>query len=238
MNGERYTYFKPQMSLYIPSVTSITSEEQIKEVFLKLNVGIVSRVDFIKKDEGYAKYMAFIHFEYWFVNDTSYHIQERIQNTGTSRIVYNDPYYWIIMENKNPRTQNEVVLEKEVSSLQKRIRYLETVIEVHSKKFMDNGIQLKTKNCDSCWIEMGLDDKICNACDYDERQECDNDVASEMTDPDMPDLESDTPQIDLRSALKNGDIEVTLNNDDSSTTPLPPIPTTSLEQNTSNWGWW
>lgn len=235
MTGQSSTYFRPQMSLYVPYVISSTNEEQIKNIFLALNIGMVSRVDFVERENDYTKCMAFIHFEYWFVNDTSYHIQERIQNTGTSRIVYNDPYYWIIMENKNPRTQNEVFLEKQVATLNNRVQYLETVIATHTKKFIDNGISLKNKNCDGCWIEMPLDAEKCIPCGYND--DYDDDMASQVTDRDMLDLENSTPSMDLRTALKNGDVALTLNNDES-TTPLPPIPKPSQDNVETSWNWW
>ena len=63
--------FRPQMSLYIPSVTSNTTEEQIKHVFKMLDLGVVSRVDFVEKDNGNS--MAFVHFEYWLLNQMNSH---------------------------------------------------------------------------------------------------------------------------------------------------------------------
>ena len=98
-------HFRPNMSLYIPSVTASTTEEQIARVFKSLNIGVVSRVDFVDKDKetelGAVQRMAFIHFDFWYINNTSYHLQERIIEHGQGKIVYNDPYYWIVMENKN-----------------------------------------------------------------------------------------------------------------------------------------
>ena len=162
--------FRPQMSLYIPSVTSKTTEEQIKRVFKVLDLGVVSRVDFVEKDNGNS--MAFVHFEYWLLNNSSYHLQERIQIEGQAKIVYNDPYYWIVMENSNPRTQAEIDLENRIHSLEGRVRYLETVVGVHTRKLIDNGIITKGKTCSYCWVVYSDDDgnEDCPACDYKENQ--------------------------------------------------------------------
>lgn len=160
-----HSSFRPQMSLYIPSVRTRTTEEDIKRVFYNLNLGFVSRVDFVEKEGDPAKFMAFVHFEYWFFNDVSYYLQERIKTKGKTRIVYNDPHYWLVMENKNPRTKTEVMLEREIDHLKKRISYLEIVAGNHTRKFMDNGITTQTQNCAVCWLERPNDIDTCPACE-------------------------------------------------------------------------
>lgn len=230
-----YQYFRPQMSLYIPSVTTLTTEEQIRHVFQVLNIGIVSRVDFVEKDKDTSKFMAFVHFEYWFINDTSYHLQERIFNTGTSRIIYNDPHYWIVMENKNPRTINEVAMEKEMIELKKRIGYLEKVMETTTRKIMDNGIVTKGYNCETCWAETDEASELCEACDFQNEDE----VNSEVTDPDMPELESVTPTINLRDALRTAqDVSLETSNDVEQVPPIPVVDEIPQQPVTSSWGLW
>jgi hypothetical protein len=164
------SHFRPNMSLYIPSVTGSTTQEQIARVFKSLNIGVVSRVDFIDKDtqhgSGTNHRMAFVHFDFWYINNTSYHLQERILEQGQGKIVYNDPYYWIVMANSNPRSQSEVILEKQITDLQKRVYYLESVIAVHAKKFMDNGITTKTYACEDCWADIPNEESECDACEY------------------------------------------------------------------------
>lgn len=162
--------FRPQMSLYIPSVTSNTSEDEIKHVFKLLDLGIVSRVDFVEKDNGNS--MAFVHFEYWLLNNSSYHLQERIHIEGQAKIVYNDPYYWIVMENSKPRTEAEIELENRIHGLEGRVRYLETVIATHTRKLIDNRICTSGQTCSQCWT-VYIDDKndsTCPACNYNSEQ--------------------------------------------------------------------
>ena len=156
--------FRPQMSLYIPSVIPSTTEEQIKYVFRMLDLGLVSRVDFVEKDNGL--YMAFVHFEYWLINNISYFLQERIQSEGQSKIVYDDPHYWIVMENKNPRTAAEIELEKRIHGLEERVRYLETVVTTQTRKLIDNGICTVGEVCNACWtVYEDENADNCPACD-------------------------------------------------------------------------
>lgn len=163
---ERMT-FRPNMSIFIPCVTNTTTEEQIKRVFKNLDLGIVSRVDFVEKDSTSKYFMAFVHFDYWLINNSSYHLQERILNYGQGKIVYNDPYYWIVMENQNPRTKAEIELENEVTTLKNRVKYLETVIANHTKKFIENGITTQLVSCPECWVTNPPDDlNDCSSCGY------------------------------------------------------------------------
>ena len=166
MSKNAHVHFRPNMSLFIPSVTATTSEAQVKRVFDNLNIGVISRVDFVEKEQGSSKFMAFIHFDYWYVTDTSYYLQEKIMEEGQGKIVYNDPYYWIVRENKNPRSLCEIQLEKEVDDLKKRVAYLETVIGNHTRKFMDNDITTSKVYCEECTTEIERETPNCEACGF------------------------------------------------------------------------
>lgn len=160
------------MSIYIPSVTPSTTEDGIKEVFYNLWLGQVSRVDFVERDDS-DNYMAFVHFDFWYSHANAYYLQKRILEHGQSRVVYNDPHYWIVMKNSNPRSETEMELERRVKilednvfDLQKQNDFMMTVIESHSRKFMDNGITTKqVKNCVDCLTEMPISDNDCPACE-------------------------------------------------------------------------
>lgn len=164
-------YSNHQMSVFIPSVTETTTEEQVKQVFYQLWLGDVNRVDFVKRQDN-DKYMAFVHFNYWFNHPNAYGIQEQIAEKGQSKIVYNDPHYWILMENHNPRSEVEKQmeerikeLEERVDSLTKRNEYLNTVMETQTRNFMDNNIVTKdVRNCVTCYTEMETSRQICPAC--------------------------------------------------------------------------
>jgi hypothetical protein len=89
------------MSLYIPRVFINITEERIMNIFWKLNIGKVSRADFVLKDGKSGQYYSvFVHFEYWFMNSTAAHLQERILDPNQdAKIVYDEPWYWVVLQN-------------------------------------------------------------------------------------------------------------------------------------------
>lgn len=90
------------ISLYIPHVFANISKDFIAETFEKLRIGKVITVDFVNKMGKDAAYnAAYIHFEYWYDNTAARNFQERVLNSEKeARIIYNEPWYWIVLENK------------------------------------------------------------------------------------------------------------------------------------------
>lgn len=96
------------LSVYIPRVFNNISAERITQVFQNLRLGRVHHVDFVPRvDDNEAK-MAFVHFEYWNTNNVACeHLIERIQDPQReARVVYEDPYYWLLLPNHNDNTSN------------------------------------------------------------------------------------------------------------------------------------
>jgi hypothetical protein len=95
------------LSLYIPHVFLNYTAQAIVEVFESQGFGKVRHVDLVPKDcvDGRKPYnAAYIHFERW--NDTSVvaNFQERVMNPDKRAVlVYDDPWYWIVLENKTRR---------------------------------------------------------------------------------------------------------------------------------------
>jgi hypothetical protein len=94
------------ISLYIPHVFSNISLDRIANIFKILRIGKVRQIDLVlnkgKKRQRYNA--AYIHFEYWYDNVAARNFQERVRNPNKeARIIYDDPWYWIVLENKNPR---------------------------------------------------------------------------------------------------------------------------------------
>jgi len=117
--------FNNKLSLYIPRITpESASEEWVKHQFYSQNVGIVERVDLILKnppDNGPEYYQAFLHFKQWFDNAVTRNIQERIEAGDVhhpARLVYNDPWYWILLRNSNPRSEAERRIEGRIHALE------------------------------------------------------------------------------------------------------------------------
>jgi hypothetical protein len=91
------------MSLYIPHIFDNFTKDFVASVFEKCLIGKVEHIDFISKlgKDGKTYNAAYIHFEYWFENSTASRFQERIlDEKKEARLVYDDPWYWIVLENK------------------------------------------------------------------------------------------------------------------------------------------
>jgi hypothetical protein len=93
------------ISLYIPRVFSSFSKKYIAEAFEKVFIGKVSKIDLVPRMCGVNVYnSAYIHFEYWYDNVAAINFQERVLNPNLeARLVYDDPWYWIVLENKAKR---------------------------------------------------------------------------------------------------------------------------------------
>ena len=91
------------ISLYIPHIFDNFTKDFVASVFEKCLIGKVEHIDFISKlgKDGKTYNAAYIHFEYWFENSTAERFQERIlDGKKEARLVYDDPWYWIVLENK------------------------------------------------------------------------------------------------------------------------------------------
>ena len=91
------------ISLYIPHVFSNISKEFIAETFEKLKIGKVNKIDFVYKigRETTQYNTAYVHFEYWYDNTAAYNFQQRVLNPEKEALlIYDDPWHWIVLENK------------------------------------------------------------------------------------------------------------------------------------------
>ena len=94
------------ISLYIPHVFANISKRMVAETFENLRIGNVKRVDFVYKRGSNGDFnAAYIHFNYWYDNVAACNFQERVLNPNReARIVYDEPWYWIVLENKTKKT--------------------------------------------------------------------------------------------------------------------------------------
>jgi len=96
----------PVLSLYIPVIQEKTSEEYIKSIFNKKNIGKILRVDFvvnIKKNRREA----FIHFDEWFENEECKKLKDDIMDPNTkTKLYHTNDRFWPILVNKNPHKRN------------------------------------------------------------------------------------------------------------------------------------
>ena len=88
-------------SVFIPRVASKITQDMVSFYFMKQELGIVKRVDFVGKIDkrGIPYNAAYVHMNEWLINPASLNFQERIESGKEARIVYDDPNYWIVMKN-------------------------------------------------------------------------------------------------------------------------------------------
>lgn len=122
--------FIKNLSVFITRIhRDDANEEYIKRVFYEQEIAHVRRIDFIKRrDTGEHKrtvyYQAKIYFHYWFKNEIAYNLQQRILNPNNygGRVVYADPWYWIVLKNKNPMTEMELCVNERLEDLEYRMK--------------------------------------------------------------------------------------------------------------------
>lgn len=84
-----------EMSVYIPYVKLSVTREQIAVSFCRNNIGLVKRVDLVRKEEEQRTYFqAFVHFEMWYDNTVANNIRNKLLQGHQARMVYDDPCYW------------------------------------------------------------------------------------------------------------------------------------------------
>lgn len=93
------------ISLYIPHVFANFSKKMVAETFEDLRIGNVKRVDFVYKRGSNGNFnAAYIHFNHWYDNIAAHNFQERVLDVNReARIVYDEPWYWIVLENKTKK---------------------------------------------------------------------------------------------------------------------------------------
>ena len=96
--------FNNNLSLYIPHIFGNYTKDFVAKIFAELNIGKVKYIDFVQKmsDNGIVYNAAYIHFDYWYTNVVARNFQSRVLDiTKEARLMYEDPWYWIVLENKS-----------------------------------------------------------------------------------------------------------------------------------------
>jgi len=112
------------ISLYIPHIFENFSKKDVTDVFEYLKIGKVNYIDFIAKlgKDGKEYNSAYIHFDFWYNNQVSINFQNRVLNPDKeARLVYDDPWYWIVLENKgNKVTPGQRKIRIDLGDLDKK----------------------------------------------------------------------------------------------------------------------
>jgi hypothetical protein len=89
------------ISLYIPRVFKNITGKRISAIFHSLRIGQVRSVNFIPKVGKQGHYNSVsIHFDYWYDNVAARNFQEKVITNKEARVVYDDPWFWIVQEFK------------------------------------------------------------------------------------------------------------------------------------------
>jgi hypothetical protein len=96
------------ISLFIPHIFANYRKEDVIKVFEDKQIGKVNHIDYIKKfNNGTDYYAAYIHFDFWYENSESVKLNKDVLDPKKeARIMYEEPWYWIVLENKTPQKMN------------------------------------------------------------------------------------------------------------------------------------
>lgn len=109
-----------QMDLYIPRISPLYTEADVKFKFQEANLAYVEYVDFVKLKPAYnspadeePKYCAFVKIAVWYTSIVSKELTEKgshkfyLAHTGNQRIPPHNQY-WLLLPNKTPLARSKV----------------------------------------------------------------------------------------------------------------------------------
>lgn len=135
-------------SVCIPRIFNNIPVSKIVSTFESLNLGKVERVDIVMKrgKNNEPIKMAFVHFSKWYNNAAAINLRKKIEDPNhEAKIVYCDPWYWVILPNKTPEPLEDdyyintpfVFINKK---LEKRLEKLEHKLNLCKQLFRRDNI--------------------------------------------------------------------------------------------------
>lgn len=92
-------------SIVIPRVFKNIGEKRIRAIIYKLNFGFLQRVDIVPK-RGKEFNVVFLHFSQWNTSPTANAIRSRLDNGDQVKVVYEQPWYWLIKKSEATRPED------------------------------------------------------------------------------------------------------------------------------------
>jgi len=91
-------------SIYIPLINVNFSEEKIQKIFEELQIGVVSRVDFVAIEGNSRMKKAFVHLSKCYDTQLSFEIKLKFDEDLAFRLYpdMDSRVYWILLKNKYP----------------------------------------------------------------------------------------------------------------------------------------
>ena len=138
---------KQNMSLVIPRVfPQWVDEEKIRDVFHKQHFGRIYKVKIIRMKEeeekrGHPVYKAFLYFSCWYDNEIAYNFQQRLlSGKREARVVYDDPWHWIVFENTKKRVS---AVDRQLMRIERQIVAVENRTQDAQDQMQDMKYQMQ-----------------------------------------------------------------------------------------------
>ena len=133
------------LSLYIPCVYCNISKQFLLETFRNMGLGEVSRIDFVQRQinnidnsVSHPFNQAFVYFAYWNRNPIVDKLHREILNPNLdAKLVYDEPYFWRLLPNCNPRYKENNDLRTVIMELQDRAEHQSNLLTIMSQRIFD-----------------------------------------------------------------------------------------------------
>ena len=97
-------------SLCIPRVFANITEERIRDIFVKLDIGELSRVDIVKTaDEKYNR--AYIHFLKWKETEEGKQARKCVMDGDDFKVIYDGPWFWKVSAYRPSESKPRMVFD-------------------------------------------------------------------------------------------------------------------------------
>ena len=156
-------------SVCIPRIFANVSNRKIVNTFEGLNLGKIADMNIVWKTgrDGSSYKMAFIHFDEWNNKcQAAINLRNKIENPNIeAKLVYDDPWYWILLPNKCPPSQRQPIKQSifnnNLTDCMQRIYNLENELhDIYEELYQREYIPEKYRATDISeeWdIETGID---------------------------------------------------------------------------------
>ena len=138
-------------SLFLPRVgyPQIT-EERIMKTFEKAKIAKIASIDLVpvpSNGKGQQFNRAFVHIAYWYDGKQSEKFQKAIENEETTKLFYENEYYWHVLKNKSVEMPEKIATEGILPIPEDKLQHLQKALEIqvydeNGSEQLESGIKL------------------------------------------------------------------------------------------------